>query len=336
MRHSIILAFFVGALATLAGERNLFEGGQTFRPGNAAIEWKATTERKAVWVYKVMPQTAFTMAVISNAMVIGSLKSTDVVRDDKTVIRFQDRKRNESRYLEIKPAVGCIEYYDSQGKDIPSSVVGVPDSKGAERLGLDLLLRLGVDRDQIAPGVRLSTETKQSTFTNTGQETNIEVIARSFGFVRQIDGIPFRNELTGGFWIEFASNAKVAQFNLSWRHLVPHELYEVPRADEFVHSLQNGKAIYAVEMKPCAATKFTVTSLNYFYLGKLYNDPQDFVYPVARLGVVADLGGETNSFELLCPLAEINPRSAVQTNNEGMRRGTTNSEALLNVDRPVR
>jgi hypothetical protein len=323
------LLIFGMILPSPAGQSPLV--GQTFKVGDVPIEWKVTSERKALWIYKVIPQSGFSMAVVSNAMAVGSFKATDVVRDDKSLIRFQDRKQQETRYLEIKPATGSIEYYDSTGtSDMTGPLVGVPSASEAERLGLELLFRLGIDRSQLASEPRNSGEMKRSKISPTKGEHDTEVMARHVVFVRQADGIPFMgNGLSGGLWIEFGNKAKITQFQLCWGNLIPHELCCVPPAAKMMQFLKEGRSVYAIETKALAAKKLTVTALTPYYLGQFSQEPQELVYPIARLGVEAETGERKVKFDVFCPLVE-----GAATGDP--QRSRTNSEALRHVDQPVR
>lgn len=318
----------VMSLPSPAGQPPLV--GQAFKPGDVPMEWKASPERTALWIYKVIPQTSFSLAVLSNAMAVGSFKSTDVVRDDKSLIRFQDRKQQETRHLEIKPAVGSIEYYDSTGtSDMTDPLVGVPSAIEAERLGLDLLFRLGIDRSQFAPGPRESGEMKRSKISATKGEHDTEVMARHIVFVRQADGIPFMgNGLSGGLWIEYGNKAKITQFQLCWGNLVPHELRSVPSSAKMMQFLKDRRAVYAIETKPLAAKKFTVTAFTPYYLGQFSQEPQELIYPIAKLGIEADTGERKVKFDVFCPIVDGSATDAAQ-------HARTNSAALPRVNQPV-
>jgi len=305
MRLTLALVAAI-AICTPSLAESIPLAGEPFHPGDSLIEWKATNNLKALWVYKVIPQN-LTSAVISNAMAVGSFKSLDMVKtEDKNVLRFQDHKKEESvtRYLEISPASGWIQYYDSsQPTDVAASVQGVPDSTQAERLALEMLFKLGIDRTQIASSPRPTGAMGISKVAPNGDEQFVGIQARHIGLIRQIDGIPFSgNGVTGGFWIEFGSKARIKQFELLWRNLVPYELRNVASDSQLLDLIKKGKAVHPVDVDVKAAKKFTVKSIAPEYLGALGSERQDFVYPVASLDVEAETGTNKVAFTLMCPL----------------------------------
>jgi hypothetical protein len=305
MRLSLALA-----LSTVVCSPSLADSiplaGEPFRPADIPIEWKATNGQKTLWVYKVVPQT-FSSAVISNAMAVGSFKSLDMVKtDDKRLVRFQDHKREErvSRYLEIAPASGWMQYYDStEAPDVATSVLGVPDPQEAERLGLDMLFKLGVDRTQLAPAPRPTGSMGISKVESSGEEHYIGLQARHIGFIRQIDGISFNgNGLAGGFWVEFGSNKRIKQFELLWRNLVPYEVREVATSAQILETIKTGKAVQPVDVNLRTAKKFTIKSLTPRYQGVPGNELQELVYPVASMNVEAEFSTNKLDFEIACPI----------------------------------
>jgi len=83
--------------------------------------WKATNDLpKALWVYRVIPQT-FPAAVVSNLMAIGHLQANDTAKPpfnplpDRNIMYFRDKKTKWNHSLLIAPALGWVQYMDQSG-----------------------------------------------------------------------------------------------------------------------------------------------------------------------------------------------------------------------------
>ncbi len=301
---------FLIALLTASGlaspvDSGLLEGAP-FRPSNVEVEWNVPEGDlpKYVWVYEVTPQN-FSGAVVCNAMAVGSFRPKDIVSpSDKKLVEFRDNKQRLTRYLKIAPASGWMSYYDTTGtSDMSGPVESVPNDSQVEKLALDYLFRLGIDRSQIALKPRSRTDVRRSRFTSTGEEKDIEVQARGIMLLRQVDGIPiFGNCSRGGFYIEFGNHATVTQFELVWRNLVPHEMRKTATPDEITARIKEGKAVLSTSRDPSHAKRFKVIALTLYYSGATWDMPQQLMYPLASLNVVANLGDREDAFEVLSPI----------------------------------
>jgi hypothetical protein len=313
MRCCAALALLTATcMPSLAGQIPLV--GEPFVPGNTPIEWHATNAHKALWIYRVIPQN-FSSAVVSNAMVAGSFRTLDLVKTgDKKLIRFQDHKRDEvvTRHLEIAPAAGHITYNDSADPpEVAASTQGVPTPVEAERLGLDLLFRLGIDRTQLASGPRPTGSMGISKVAATGEEQFIGIQARHICFIRQIDGISFTgNGLSGGFWVDFGSSGRIRQYELVWRNVVPQELRATASDAQVLAFVRQGQAVHSPDVVVRTAKKFTIKSLAPKYLGAPGDQPQDLIYPIASMVVEAELLTNNLDFELTCPIF---PQKSIST-----------------------
>jgi hypothetical protein len=278
--------------------------GKPFIPGNVPVEWRATNGLKTLWVHKVIPQN-LSSAVISNAMVAGTLKPLDrVPQKDKSLIYFQDRKRVEeaTRFLQISPQAGWIHYRET-GATSGVHIEGVPSVEEAERLGLELLFKLGIDRTQFEPGPRPNGAGGFSKIEPDGTLRFIGTNVRHICFIRQIDGISFTgNGMSGGFWVEFGNNAQPTEFELVWRNLVPYELRPVASDSQILEFVRTGKAVCSPDADLRKAKKFVIKSLTPQYLGASGDEPQELVYPLASMDVEAELSTNKLDFELTCPI----------------------------------
>jgi len=280
--------------------------GEPFVIGNIPIEWRTTNAYKVLWVYKVIPQN-FSSSAISNAMVACSFKSLDMVATkDKGILRFQDHKREEqvTRYLEISTGSGWIEYLDMrEPTNMAASIRGVPDAKEAERLGLDLLFRFGIDRTQFTPGPRAGGTKGISKILPSGQEQYIGVQTRHVTFVRQIDGFSFTGSgLGGGCWAEFGADGVLRQFDLVWRNLLPFELRRVASDSQILEYIKSGKAVHSTDLNLRSAKKFIIKSVVPEYQGAPGSERQEFVYPIASMKIEAEFSTNKVDFGIACPI----------------------------------
>jgi hypothetical protein len=280
MKTTIALIVLCGCFSSPAN-MPLLEG-TIFDPGQVPIEWSAKIERTNLWVYKVVPQT-FSPAVISNAMTVGSFRGTDIVgSQDTNRLRFQKPKTRPTQHLEIRPRSGWMKYRDDTGtSDMVGPVTGVPDFPTVERLGMELLLQLGIDRTQIAVTPRSKTDVKRSRITPTGEETDTEVQARGMMFPRSIDGIHFLGlGSRGGLFVQFGNNEKIINFELAWPSLIPSQLCPTASPDQIITFVRSGKAVHASDANLSQAKKFTIKALTPCYLGPFETETQTFVYPL--------------------------------------------------------
>ncbi len=280
--------------------------GERFVVGGIPVEWQATNAYKALWVYKVVPQN-FSSSVISNAMIACSFKSLNMVNvRNKKVIRFQDHKREDrvGRFLEISATSGWMQYCDMiEPTNVTASVQGVPNADECERLGLDLLLKLGIDRTQLAPGPRLGGSKGILKVLTSGEEHYVGVQTRHIAFIRQIDGFSFTGAgLGAGFWVEFGSDGRLREFELVWRNLLPYELRGVASNEQILEFIKTGRAVHSADVDLRTARRFTVKSLIPKYLGAPGGEPQEVVYPIASLDVQAEFSTNKLNLEIACPI----------------------------------
>ena len=139
MKRLAVALILLGCGLCCSAETHRLDGlqGYSFRPPtNTVIVWAATNELpRDVWVYKVVPQE-FSMAVVSNVMALCEFqfsnlhKTIDPDIEDKKLITFTDKKERWTRYLEIAPTLGWIDYYAQSDPKAPTN--GVPSPKTSE------------------------------------------------------------------------------------------------------------------------------------------------------------------------------------------------------------
>ncbi len=281
--------------------------GVAYPPSNVEIVWKASVTNlpTGLWIYKPIPRD-FSMAVISNAMAIGSFKMLDIVNPrDTNGIQFRDKKDiwESRRRLTISPAQGAIEYNSimpsSENRKIP---IGVPTEEEGIKLAWDYLFKLGIDRSQaMQPHARVDME---SMFKKdvTDWEGPYQC---AVGVSRCIDGI---RAYGGNFRIVFRRRAEVESIHLSWPDLVPYECHPVANENEIINYIKNGQAVLPVPEfhfeKLAGMKRMTVTKITPYYFFEPASD--GLFHPFAELEVNADLGNTNFNFQLRCPILSTN------------------------------
>jgi hypothetical protein len=307
MRHLLALCFLCGCFLTA--------GAGTFTnesPAGMKVIWAVPTNVwpvDRIWSYKVIPQE-FSEAVISNAMKIASFTMKDRkpapkgwMPDGYKTLLF--RNADETKYLMICPALGCIEYYDGNAeakavsavKDVPEPVVGVPDLAEATRLGLIYARLLGIEVSHFARKAGSCDFDLHWEITTRGwmNQTTKQWITNTQGFgvdfTRCIDGI----EMTGfgDVSVNFGNNAKLSQLKVSWRNLKPYQLLDkFITPDEIVASIQSGRVrLPRLAGWPLDEIKtLTITNATPRYSRKPGDEAMDFVSPALQLGAILDNG----------------------------------------------
>jgi len=126
------------------------------------------------------------------------------------------------------------------------------------------------------------------------KKTIAEIQGFGIDFTRCIDGIPLSG--FGDVSVSFGNNARVHQFQVSWRNLKPYQLFDkFISPEEIVESIQNGRArLPQLAGWPLDQIKtLTITNAAPRYARKPGDEPMDFVSPVLRLDAIMD-NGKTN------------------------------------------
>jgi hypothetical protein len=121
---------------------------------------------------------------------------------------------------------------------------------------------------------------------------------------RQIDGI----DLSGRcFSIAFGNDARVMDLELSWKKLEPVERYRTISKEQLLDHLKSGRAVIPpVVLPPPPAKALKVTGVRPWYVGVKEGVPQDTIYPVANVEMVAtDKAGNNFRFTVQCPAIAI-------------------------------
>jgi hypothetical protein len=286
--------------------------GVPYPSSNVEIIWKASVTNlpTGLWIYKPIPRD-FSMAVISNAMAIGSFKMLDIVNPrDTNSIQFRDKKDiwEARRRLTINPAQGAIEYNSimptAENRKIPT---GVPTEEEGVKLAWDYLFRLGIDRSQaMQPHARVDIEIMSTNHVEWEGPYQCTV-----GVSRCIDGV---RAYGGNFRIVFRRHAEVESIDLSWPDLVPYECHPVANVTEIINYIKNGQAVLPVPEfhfdRLADLKKLTITKITPYYFFEPATD--GLFHPFAELEATADLGKKNYRGEekldliLRCPILSTN------------------------------
>jgi hypothetical protein len=286
-----------------------FQGQSYHPPANVELVWAATNELPSgLWIYKVIPQE-FSGAVVSNLMTLGNFNWQDITKKadsfipDKNLFRFLDKKDNPTRTLVVAPTFGWIEY----NTDSKTSTNGVPSDTEVEKMALDVFFKMGLDSSLLCD--KHFHQSIQGRLSHDGQKLTTNVVSRGITYSRQINGIESKNSAC--FTIDFGGNSQMTHFWLNWRNLLPYEAHPTLAQNQIIDSIKSGQAItFDWESSPNildGVKKISVVKINPLYFEDGGMNPLDFMYPYAKLELVADLEG-TNSvtFHLQCPILSTN------------------------------
>jgi hypothetical protein len=274
--------------------------GRAFRP-IAPVAWAATNIiPSSLVVYQPSSQT-FSTEAISNAMAVGSFKPANRINTpDKTLIQFQDNRDKSymTRYLQVFPEQGRLNYYDRDAKGDP--IKGVPTSEESRKLAMDYFRRFVGNSDQFFEAKPFTETTMTTVDRKDGRETDKAVMERGAIIARQVDGI----QLIGNtFWIVFGNEAKPTAFQLRWPKLQPVQRYITASRNDVLGWIKAGNAVNADPYAEAVqAKKWSVTQITPFYKATNRNGVE-LVFPFANVEITADMGKGSNTFlSLYCPI----------------------------------
>jgi hypothetical protein len=315
VKLSFLILILIGASFASLADSFRPEGsrGEPYQPPmSVEMAWTATNEvPRGMWIYKAVPQT-FSMAVISNLVSICGFdwsnisKKPDSNISDKNQFSFSDTPTRWTRHLIVAPTFGWVEF--NADSDPKPTANGIPSREDAEKLGMDILFQLGIDRSLISNS-HSGIQTVQGKLSNDGARLSTNVISRGVTFTRMTDGFASQNSAT--FMANFENHAKVQRLVLSWRNLIPFESHPTLTKDELLQSIKSGECKLPLQTADVSqldkATKLTVKEINIRYFDIQGYKPLDFSYPFAAVKVLANLEGtNTVTFYLECPILSTN------------------------------
>jgi hypothetical protein len=252
----------------------------------------------------------FPAPVISNLLTLTGFTQTERTRratkphsiDQTSALHF--KSSDESRYLDIFPSEGWIDYHNEKAEArMTETVHGVPDEDEARRLALRYLPLLGIDRNQLAvrPGTS-DIDAYGEKVTRTSHDkasTNLiaAVDSRGVFFNRRIDGLPIEGiGLHGGVRITFGNDAKIVYLQVVWRNLKPHEIHRVLSPDDILQRIRDGRIKLPRVGDFRTLRKLTVDKAELFYEGELGDETQKLAASYVRLQITADFGETKPTF----------------------------------------
>jgi len=302
-----IVATILLAAASCSGAPPQLEGDPFQPPPSAPLCWGATSNSlpKAFWVYRVMPK-AFSGAQMSNAIALGRLQAARLVTPpvpipDRQLSYFQDAAAGAQRHLAIAPTLGSMEYY--AGVSLREPAVEVPSEELAKSLAFSCLFALGIDRSQIADTYRNSGTATGGKLDQHGQRLTTTTLRRGVALFRRIDGVQVAAPC---FRVVFGNHARITQFTLTWRNLIPDAAYQAAGPEQLTDRIKAGRAVAPPQDFDLAtlaqARRLVVAKATPFYYDKPGLTPLDLVFPFAELELRAEMPETTNTVFVQVPI----------------------------------
>jgi hypothetical protein len=230
----------------------------------------------------------------------------DGVFAGKDVRFFGDR--NDTHQLNLIPSQGfiVISRMDTRAqipKELPS---GVPDSKTALQLTLEILEKIGIDRSELATNFdgKIQAGYTQGEVLHKDKSTGLVVTnidERQIFLKRQIEGIPVTGS-TDGVTVHFGNEGMVGYLSIVWRAIKLERECSVPDAAEFVRRIKLGQ-VQIPAWAQGGYKKLTVTKASLYYWESDGSEPQSTIYPFAVLDAKTDQQGENSTVQLFVPIA---------------------------------
>lgn len=276
---------------------------------------------KNIWIYRRLGPRIFPATVISNAVVLASLKGKKIPKPSTNDFFILDEK--PANYpgpifdiFRISPGRGNVNYtmpnpVRGSNKDIPSDETIVAQA-------WKYAFQLGLDPKQL---VQKPLTSQSCDFDENGREATNHICGRGVYLSRLLDGIAFwgngDDSPNEGFWIEFGSHGMVRCFSLTWPNLERYESQPAASSQQIISCIRAHKIIvipdgdekYFERVKALAnAKKFTITGITPYYGEGVFGEvptndvPPKYFPPIAELAAVADFGNSNMTVRLLSPV----------------------------------
>jgi hypothetical protein len=326
VRAFAILAGILGAVLSASAESRALEEISSHMFTNAAIVWQAPTNQlpKSIWVYRRILPRVFPEAIVSNAIVLGSLQSKGFPKPSTNYFGIREDKgphydpwAAHHDIFGIYPDIAYLfysvpDYNADSGKDIPTDeTIARQAWKCAAQLGLDPAMLVQGDFF--------------THFCDTEQNGEVvhHVCGRGVFLSRQLHGVAFlpgrdEGDAVEGFAIQFGSHGQLRGFSLCWPTLERHELQAIIGPQEIIRCVKEHK----ISVLPIAeekdffgrlqelgkAKKLIINKITPYYADFVFRDvstnnaSSQFATPLAELEAVADFGNTNASIRLLAPI----------------------------------
>jgi hypothetical protein len=282
---------------------------------NAEIVWKAPTNQlpAKLWVYKKQPHL-FSQAVISNAIVLGSLQDKGIPKSSTNRIcwDYDSCPCGHTCTFSIIPDVGVLSYAFPGFRNASSE--DIPGNEVIARRAWECAFLLGLDRAQLA---QRGITTNFCDYDQHGKPVKNNACGRGITLARRIDGV----ELFGddpAFLIEFGSHGQIRFFSVTWPELEPCEIRQVASPEQIVACIRASQTLvspngdetdYLGRVKSLAqAKKLTITRITPYYSDGVYgempkkNESTTVLTPIAQLDAVAEVDNRKVNVSLLSPI----------------------------------
>jgi hypothetical protein len=291
--------------------------GAPFSAGGVDVTWTATNIiPTTMTVYRVRP-LKLTSLGLSNVIAIGEFREPEkILRTLGPALKGKTAYYEEAetrKWLSISPESGRIAYMNRSVVALPGqSARGVPNDDQTVQLALSILRRLGADEAQVArkPGgdSLLFWRDKQvhgSKEKVTGRTVRRE-IANGVYLIRATNDISFAGTgHFGGLFVQFGSDAKIAEFDFCWRNLEVTRTVQVASPDEIVRSVKSGKSFIAQDDETLREIRnVTITNAIPHYFGQSSLEQQEFVYPFVTLEGFTKSADKKIPVVLACPIVK--------------------------------
>lgn len=296
---------------------------------NGPILWQAPTGHlpKLFWIYKRDLPRVFPAAVITNAIVLGSLQRKGYPKPstNQTCILAEPPCPcgNVCNFF-IDPGEASMSFVSPNYQD--GSPDGMPRDSDIAKLAWGYAPALGLDPRQM---VQASFFTHSYNADKTGKETTNFVCGRGVFLSRQFDGVTFFSaDNTGGdaegFSIEFGGYGQIRSFAFRWSNIERYGSQPTASAGQIIRCVKSHKTMvlpnadeedYFARLRRLAkATKWTITKITPYYGEGVFGEaptnqvPCKFVTPFAELEAVADFGSSNATIQLVSPIivSEVN------------------------------
>jgi hypothetical protein len=290
---------------------------------NTIIVWQAPTNHlpKSFWVYQRHLPRIFSVTVISNAIVLGSLQSKGFPKPstNQTCIVAEPPSPccNVCNFF-INPSDATINFVSPDYKN--GSPEGIPANETIAKRAWGYVPQFGLDPVHLTES---SFFTHSNNVDRAGKDTTNFVCGHGIFLARQLDGVNFFSaDNTGdgaeGFSIEFGSYGQIRFFSFRWSDVERYEKQQTASSQEIIHCIKAHKTIvlpnvdeedYFERLKKLAsAKKFTITKITPYYGEGMFGEvptndvPCKFATPFAELEAVADFGNSNTIVRLVSPI----------------------------------
>jgi hypothetical protein len=320
---AILATVLVMTLSAFADATNVFENFAPHFSTNTQIIWEASTNHlpHVFSTYKRSLPRIFSEAVISNAIVLGSLQSKGFPKPSTNDFYIsQDEPPNWCcgipTIFGIQP--GDAYLYYAMSNYSTGSDVKIPNDEAIAAQAWKYARQFGIDPSKLVLKSFFTYDTK----VNSDLPAN-SIYGRGIFLSRKLDGISFfapddQGDGAEGFFIEFGHYGIIRSFTIRWSDVERDQSQPVASTQEIMQCIRTQKIIvlpdpgdetYFAKIKQMAkAKRFVISKITPYYTDSIFgevpanNTPCKFITPVAELDVMADFGNSNMTVHVLSPI----------------------------------